>query len=70
VPAHSTRATIEEAVQSGFQRKPDGKRSDGWWIATEVEIWLETGVVDCRLQDIVGWGLEHWTNTHRHSVQF
>jgi Uma2 family endonuclease len=55
---HGTaQAGIVGNVQPRFQRKPgSGHGPGGWWIATEVEILLETG--DIVRPDIVGWRRE------------
>ena len=41
------------AIRSPFQRKPGGGGLGGWWIATEVEVLLETG--DVVRPDVLGW---------------
>jgi Uma2 family endonuclease len=47
-------AGIVGALHSSFQRTAGGGgRPGGWWIATEVEILLETG--DVVRPDVVGW---------------
>jgi Uma2 family endonuclease len=55
---HGTaQAGIVGAVQPSFQRKLGGSGGPGgWWIATEVEILLETG--DVVRPDITGWRRE------------
>jgi len=54
----AAQAAIVATVAPKFQRKPgDGHGLGGWWIATEVEILLETG--DIVRPDIVGWRREH-----------
>ena len=53
----AAQAGVVGAVQPSFQRKPGGAGGPGgWWIATEVEIALETG--DIVRPDIVGWRRE------------
>jgi len=53
----NAQAGVVGAVQPSFQRKPGGGGGPGgWWIATEVEILLETG--DVVRPDIVGWRRE------------
>jgi len=55
---HGTaQASIVGAVQPGFHRKLGGSGGPGgWWIATDVEILLETG--DVVRPDITGWRRE------------
>jgi Uma2 family endonuclease len=50
-------AGIVAAVRPSFQRQRDGGALGGWWILTEVELWLET--TDIVRPDIVGWRREH-----------
>jgi Uma2 family endonuclease len=53
----AAQAGIVGNVQPRFQRKPGGGGGPGgWWIATEVEILVETG--DIVRPDIVGWRRE------------
>lgn len=53
----AAQAGIVGNVQPRFQRKPGGGNGPGgWWLATEVEILLETG--DIVRPDIVGWRRE------------
>jgi Uma2 family endonuclease len=50
----AAQAGIVGAVQPGFQRRSGGPGGPGgWWIATEVEIALETG--DIVRPDVAGW---------------
>ena len=49
-------AGIVGAVRSPFQRSPGRGGPGGWWIATEVEVLLETGEVV--RPDVVGWRRE------------
>jgi Uma2 family endonuclease len=46
-------AGIVGAVRPPFQRRPGGGGPGGWWIATEVEVLLETS--DVVRPDVVGW---------------
>ena len=46
-------AGIVGAVRPPFQRKPGSGGPGGWWIATEVEVLLETG--DVVRPDVLGW---------------
>lgn len=50
-------AGIVGAIRPPFQRKPGGGGPGGWWIATEVEVLLDTG--DVVRPDVVGWKREH-----------
>jgi Uma2 family endonuclease len=50
-------AGVVGAVRSPFQRKPGAGGPGGWWIATEVEVLLETG--DIVRPDVLGWRREH-----------
>jgi Uma2 family endonuclease len=53
----AAQAGIVGAVQPSFQRRTGGDGGPGgWWIATEVEVALETG--DVVRPDIVGWRRE------------
>jgi Uma2 family endonuclease len=56
---HGTaQAGLVGTVQPRFQRKPgSGDFPGGWWIATEVEILLETGEIV--RPDVIGWRREH-----------
>jgi len=49
-------AGIVGAVRPPFQRKPGGGGPGGWWIATEVEVLLNTGEVV--RPDVLGWRRE------------
>ncbi|HKY35460.1 MAG TPA: Uma2 family endonuclease [Polyangiaceae bacterium] len=49
-------AGIVGVIRRPFQRKPGGRDPGGWWIATEVEVLLESG--DIVRPDIVGWRRE------------
>ncbi|MBS2017650.1 MAG: Uma2 family endonuclease [Deltaproteobacteria bacterium] len=49
-------AGVVGAVRSPFQRRPGSGGPGGWWIATEVEVELETG--DVVRPDVVGWRRE------------
>lgn len=49
-------AGIVGAFRPPFQRRPDGGGLGGWWIATEVEVLLETG--DVVRPDVLGWRRE------------
>jgi Uma2 family endonuclease len=49
-------AGVVGAVRGPFQRKPGGGGPGGWWIATEVEVLLETGEVV--RPDVLGWRRE------------
>jgi Uma2 family endonuclease len=49
-------AGVVGAVRSPFQRPPGSGGPGGWWIATEVEVLLETGEVV--RPDVVGWRRE------------
>ena len=49
-------AGVVSAVRPPFQRKSGGGGPGGWWIATEVEVRLETG--DIVRPDVVGWRRE------------
>lgn len=50
-------AGIVGAIRPPFQRKPGGGGPGGWWIATEVEVLLDTG--DVVRPDVLGWRREH-----------
>jgi Uma2 family endonuclease len=50
-------AGIVAAVRPPFQRQRGGGGLGGWWILTEVELWLETA--DIVRPDVVGWRREH-----------
>lgn len=50
-------AGVVAAVRPSFQRRGDGAGLGGWWILTEVELWLETA--DIVRPDIAGWRREH-----------
>lgn len=49
-------AGIVAAVRPPFQRQRGGGGLGGWWILTEVELWLETA--DIVRPDVVGWRRE------------
>jgi Uma2 family endonuclease len=49
-------AGVVGAVRAPFQRKPGGGGPGGWWIATEVEVLLESG--DVVRPDVLGWRRE------------
>jgi Uma2 family endonuclease len=50
-------AGVVGALRPSFQRRPGGAGGPGgWWIATEVEVLLETG--DVVRPDVVGWRRE------------
>lgn len=49
-------AGVVGAVRSPFQRKPGGGGPGGWWIATEVEVLLDSG--DVVRPDVLGWRRE------------
>jgi Uma2 family endonuclease len=49
-------AGVVGALRSPFQRKPGSGGPGGWWIATEVEVLLETN--DIVRPDVVGWRRE------------
>ena len=49
-------AGVVGAIRPPFQRKPGGGGPGGWWIATEVEVLLETGEVV--RPDVLGWRRE------------
>lgn len=49
-------AGVVGAVRPAFQRKPGGGGPGGWWIATEVEVLLETREVV--RPDVLGWRRE------------
>ncbi len=49
-------AGVVGAVRPPFQRKPGGGGPGGWWIATEVEVLLESG--DLVRPDVLGWRRE------------
>ncbi len=46
-------AGIVGAVRPSYQRRPGGGGPGGWWIATEVEVLLETR--DVVRPDVLGW---------------
>ena len=50
-------AGVVGLVQPPFQRKADAGGPGGWWIATEVEVLLETA--DLVRPDVLGWRREH-----------
>lgn len=50
-------AGVVAAVRPSFQRQRGGGGPGGWWILTDVELWLET--TDVVRPDIVGWRREH-----------
>src|SRR5688500_17865274 len=47
---------VVSAIKSPFQRPPGSGGPGGWWLATEVEVLLETG--DVVRPDVVGWRRE------------
>lgn len=49
-------AGVVGAIRQPFQRKPGGGGPGGWWIATEVEVLLDTG--DVVRPDVLGWRRE------------
>jgi Uma2 family endonuclease len=49
-------AGIVGAIRGPFQRRPGGGGPGGWYIATEVEVLLETG--DIVRPDVLGWRRE------------
>src|SRR4051812_42032152 len=49
-------AGLVSAVRPSFQRKAGGGGPGGWWIATEVEVLLETN--DIVRPDVMGWRRE------------
>lgn len=49
-------AGVVGTVQPPFQRKPGAGGPGGWWIATEVEVLLDTG--DVVRPDVLGWRRE------------
>jgi len=49
-------AGVITAVRPSFQRKSGGGGPGGWWIATEVEVLLETA--DVVRPDVLGWRRE------------
>jgi len=49
-------AGVVAAIRSPFQRKPGGGSPGGWWIATDVDVLLETG--DLVRPDVLGWRRE------------
>lgn len=49
-------AGVVGALRSPFQRKPGGGGPGGWWIATEVEVLLQSG--DVVRPDVLGWRRE------------
>jgi Uma2 family endonuclease len=53
----AAQAGVAGAVRSPFHRKPGSGGPGGWWIATEVEVLLETG--DVVRPDVLGWRREH-----------
>ncbi|HEU4583217.1 MAG TPA: Uma2 family endonuclease [Polyangiaceae bacterium] len=50
-------AGVVAALRTPFQRKPGGGGPGGWWIATEVEILLQSG--DVVRPDVLGWRREN-----------
>jgi Uma2 family endonuclease len=52
----AAQASIVGAIHTPFQRKAGGGGPGGWWIATEVEVLLETGEVV--RPDVLGWRRE------------
>lgn len=50
-------AGVVAALRSPFQRKPGGGGPGGWWIATEVEVLLQSG--DVVRPDVLGWRREN-----------
>ena len=52
----AAQASIVGAIHAPFQRPPGGGGLGGWWIATEVEVLLETG--DVVRPDVLGWRRE------------
>jgi hypothetical protein len=50
-------AGVVGAVRLPFQCKPGGGGPGGWWIATEVEVLLDSG--DLVRPDVLGWRREH-----------
>lgn len=49
-------AGVVGAVRPAFQRKPNSGGPGGWWIATEVEVLLDSGEVV--RPDVLGWRRE------------
>jgi hypothetical protein len=49
-------AGVVSSICPPFQRKPGGGGPGGWWIATEVEVLLESG--DLVRPDVLGWRRE------------
>lgn len=49
-------AGVVSAVRTPYQRKPGAGGPGGWWIATEVEVLLETN--DVVRPDVLGWRRE------------
>jgi Uma2 family endonuclease len=49
-------AGVVSAVRPPFQRRPGGGGPGGWWIATEVEVLLQSG--DVVRPDVLGWRRE------------
>ncbi len=49
-------AGVIGAISGPFHRKPGGSGPGGWWIATEVEVLLESG--DLVRPDVLGWRRE------------
>src|SRR5450631_228489 len=49
-------AGVVGAVRAPFQRRPGGGGPGGWWIATEVEVLLQTG--ELVRPDVLGWRRE------------
>jgi Uma2 family endonuclease len=50
-------AGVVGAIRPSFQRKSGSGGPGGWWIATEVEVLLESGEVV--RPDVLGWRREH-----------
>jgi Uma2 family endonuclease len=50
-------AGVVAALRSPFQRKPGGGGPGGWWIATEVEVLLQSA--DVVRPDVLGWRREN-----------
>ena len=49
-------AGVVSAVRTPYQRRPGAGGPGGWWIATEVEVLLET--IDVVRPDVLGWRRE------------
>ncbi|MET0412929.1 MAG: Uma2 family endonuclease [Polyangiaceae bacterium] len=52
----AAQAGVVIAIGAHFQRKPGGGGPGGWWIATEVEVLLESN--DLVRPDVLGWRRE------------